>query len=125
MANPPNAFIFSRPIDPADTEFFTIELTQGLTGTELLVPGENVASFSLSVTAEAVAAGLQIKTGSGYATTLNALQITFWACVGVSHQADAGFSGTGLALGIELTITTDATPPRVKQKTVVIQVAQQ
>jgi hypothetical protein len=125
MANPPNAISITRPMDPADIEQFFVTLTQGSTGAEVLNTGESVASYTLALTAEAIAAGLQIKTGSGYATNLTGLVLSFWLAVNSANQADAAFSGTGLTLGVEWTITTNASPARVKQKTIVVQVAQQ
>lgn len=125
MANPPNAIIVPRPISPNDTEHFTLTLTRGSTGVELLNPGENVASFEASVTAEGAAAGLEMLDGGGYSTTIEDLTLSFWATVNPANQVDPAFTGAGLSLGIEFTFTTDATPPRVKQKTVVIQVAKQ
>ncbi len=125
MANPPNAETITRPMDPADIEHFTITITSASDGTGLLNDGEDVADYTLALTAEAIAAGLIIKEGDGYETELNGRSIGFWLEVDAEKQADAAFTGAGLALGLEVTVTTTATPPRVKQKTVVVQVAQQ
>jgi hypothetical protein len=92
---------------------------------EILQTGESVASFTVALTAEAIAAGLQINTTSGYSTLLVGNVITFWVSVISGSQSSAVFIGAGLTIGIEITVTTNANPARVKQRTVVVTVAQQ
>jgi hypothetical protein len=125
MTRPLNAKAFVAQADPADVLDWQITLSQGSTGLETLQPGESVASFTVALTAEAIAAGLQINTTSGYATLLVGNVITFWLSVTSGVQASTVFSGAGLAVGVEITITTNANPARVKQRTVVVTVAQQ
>ncbi len=123
MAIPANAIVITQPIDPADIEIMQVTLQQGLD--QILAPSEGVSSFTLGLTAEAAAAGLQIDTTGGRTTTLTGLVLTFWVSVSVGHQSDPLFDGSGTALGLLLTITTNGSPARVKQKTIAITVAQQ
>jgi hypothetical protein len=125
MTLPLNAKTFSAQMDPADVLDWQATLSQGSTGLEMLQAGESVASFTVALTAEAIAAGLQINTTSGYATLIVGNVISFWLSVISGSQSSIAFAGAGLAVGIEITITTNASPARVKQRTVVITVAQQ
>jgi len=129
MAIPPNALSIKQPMDPADVLDFAIVLTQGppdAATPPFLLDGESVASFTLALTPEAIAAGLQIKTGDGYpAPVLAGLDVFFWLAVDPAMQGLPIFAGAGVPLAIELTATTDATPPRVKQRTLTVTVANQ
>lgn len=125
MALPPNAVLFARVMDPEDIEVFVIELSQGEDPDDFLAPGEGVSSYTLTLTPEAVAAGLEIKTGGGYATTLVGLTIQFWLQVDPGEVDDPRFDGSGVSLGIELTVTTTSSPARRKQRTVAVNVANQ
>ena len=125
MTLPLNAKSFVSAMDSADVLDWQVTLSQGSTGLETLQPGESVASFTVALTAEAIAAGLQINTTSGYATLLVGNVITFWLSVTSGSLANAAFLGAGTGFGIEITITTNANPARVKQRTVVVTVAQQ
>jgi hypothetical protein len=125
MTLPLNAKAFSAQMDPADVLDWQATLSQGSTGLEMLQVGESVVSFAVALTAEAIAAGLQINTTNGYATLLVGNVISFWVSVLSGSQASAVFMGAGLPVGIEITITTDANPARVKQRTVIVTVAQQ
>jgi DNA mismatch repair protein MutH len=125
MALPPTAIPFTRPMDPADIRDFVITLTQGSGDAAFLQTGEGVAAYTLALTAESALAGLLIKTDSGYSTSLTGLLIHFWLAVAAGNQSDPGFSGSGLTLGLELTVTTTNTPPRIMQRTFAVMVAQQ
>jgi len=125
MAIPPNAKAMSRPMDPADLVDFQVVLSQGSDDNSFLTPSESVASYTVALTAEAIAAGLVINTTGGYATTLVGNTITFWLSVSSGQQSSASFAGSGLILGIELTVTTNSVPARTKQRTVTVNVAQQ
>jgi len=125
MALPPNAKAMTRPMDPADIVDFQVVLSQGSDDNSFLTPTESVQTYAVALTAEAVAAGLQIVTTGGYATTLVGNTITFWLSVSSGQQSSANFAGSGLTLGIELTITTNSVPARTKQRTVTVNVAQQ
>ena len=129
MANPPNAQAIRQPMDPSDVLDFRGTLTQDEASASpppFLLTGESVASFTLALTPEAIAAGLQIKTGDGYPPpVLAGLDLVFWLAVDPAMQGSPIFAGAGVPLAIELTATTDATPPRVKQRTLTVTVANQ
>lgn len=119
MAIPVNAYVFEKEMDPTDNVDFLIDLTQ------LLQVDETVNTFTLTVGAEGVALGLTL--GSGvYAPVGVGLQaITFWLNVSAGFRNDAAYTGEGVKLPIEVTITTNSVKPRTYQRTVVVKVAQQ
>lgn len=123
MALPPTAKAFTQVIDPADIDVFETTIGQG--DDQMLATGEGVAAFVFAATAEAAAAGLRIMTEDGRAPTLTGLVLRFWLAVDPALLGAAAFSGTGIDLGLELTIKTTSTPYRTKQKTIVVKVAQQ
>jgi len=132
MAHPLTATSLPRTIDPYDIERFTIEITRddGVTPIDpanppLLDHGEDIASYTVTVTAEGGAAGLGIKEGGGYAITLLDDIVELYFEVAADMQSDPMFDGAGVSLPVELSLTTTATPPRKKQKTVLVKVAQQ
>lgn len=136
MPIPPNAAVFGTAanpaiLDPADILDFYVSLAQGAEDAVLppiLLVGEAVATLAVAVTTEAAAVGLKIMTGGSYpapkvdpATNV----VTLWLGVDSARQGDSVFNGVGVTVGVELTITTNNNPPRVKQRTVSIKVAQQ
>jgi hypothetical protein len=130
MPLPPTAFIITAPIDPADIADSKVVLTQeGDTlpagQRPLLEAGEAVESYTLTPTAEAVAAGLIIKEGGGYETTLAGKDLRFWLEVDPSFQGHQMFNGEGQTFGIELTVLTTSSPQRRKQRTIGVKVANQ
>jgi len=129
MAIPPNAKSIGQPLDPADVLDFEATLSQGAadsTPTPFLLDDENVAGFELVLTSEAMAAGLEIRSGSGYpAPVIVGTVLTFWLGVEPALQGSTAFNGSGVTVGIELTATTTSNPPRVKQRTFTVQVANQ
>ena len=123
MALPPTAKAISQAMDPSDIDVF--ELTIGQGADDLIMPGESVASFTFAVTAEAAAAGLRIMTEDGRGPTLTGLLLRFWLAFDPTMLGAAAFSGSGIDLGLELTVKTTSVPYRTKQKTIVVKVAQQ
>ena len=123
MPLPPNAHQFTRPIDPADIEVFTVNLKKGLDTDAFLMPNESVDTYTLTLLPEAVAAGLIIVTDDGYETTLTGTQLRFWLKVDPSMQDEPIFDGGGQTLGLELTVETNQM--RRKQRTLSVQVANQ
>jgi len=122
---PVDAIVFRSPIDPADQLDQYAQLLRDDSATTFLDSGEGVASFSLVATAEATAMGLQIKTGTPYDPALvSPTVLKFWTQVAPGMQSSPLFDGAGLQLGIELTITTTNSPPRIKQRTLVFTVRQ-
>lgn len=125
MTLPLNAKAFAAQMDSSDVLDWQVTLSQGSTGLETLQIAESVVGFTVALTAEAIAAGLQINTTGGYSTLLVGNVITFWVSVTAGSLANSAFLGAGTGFGIEITITTNANPARVKQRTVVVTVAQQ
>lgn len=125
MPNPLTAKVFDQPMDPADLIDFETTLSQGDDPEDLLQLDENVTSFTLAVTAEAAAAGLQLQETAGRAPSLDGTVLRFWLAIDPADQAADLFSGAGVNLAIELTINTDASPLRRRQRTMIVQVAQQ
>lgn len=126
MPIPATALAFEQPVDPSDVQDFAIILSQGPADakpTPFLLPGETVASFAMSVGAEAAAAGLQIRSDAGYAPTYVANKITFWPVIAAGQQGSALFDGDGVRLAIELTVVTSNSPARTKQRSIVVRVA--
>ena len=120
MALPNLAPTFARRMDPRDKMDIYPVLTRGDTARDILQPGEEVTSFSMGLTAEAAAAGLQLGTG---AKAPRYADLVFYAQVSVvpSMQGAAIFSGAGLTLGVEITFATNI-DEREKQYTVGVKV---
>jgi hypothetical protein len=91
----------------------------------LLLTGEGVASYALALTPEAVAAGLTLHDSAPYPITLTGNQLKLWLEVAPDMRGSPIFDGAGVIVGIELTITTTATPPRRKQRTALVRISNQ
>lgn len=133
MAIPPLAYPWTQIMDPADQVEYVVDLrgVDGLATDGLLEPGELMDSWELVLGAESVALGLEVGTGD-YAPT-NPLDgdgnplvtsLLFWFSVDPEMQDDAAYSGEGAQLPMELTIVTNSTPARTRQRTLVLKVAQ-
>lgn len=122
MPNPTNAFKFTDQMDPKDNVDFLLTLN-GVGG--ILETGETIASYTLALRPEASALGLTIGTATYAPSNPTTAQILFWLTVDPTFQANAAFDGSGVILGVEVTVTTSSNPARVRQRTVAIQVAQQ
>lgn len=116
-------------MDPADVLDISIVITQGDAAAvppPFLLTGEAVGSFTLTLSAEAVAAGLAIKQANGYpAPTFSGLICTFWLAVDAAMQTSPIFDGEGVTLSLELTVVTTSDPKRTKQRTLTVKVANQ
>ena len=129
MATPPTAFTWPQAMDPADLIDFEADLTGNtvpLSASEepLLNTGEDVASFTLSMSPEGTALGLTISAQLGYAPTLDNGVIRLWLYVEEALRENAAFAGAGVSIPITLTVTTNSTPARRRQRTLVVKVAQ-
>lgn len=106
MALPDKAPTFARRMDPRDKLDFYPALTQGDTLRDILQVGEKVTQFAIGLSAEAVAAGLQIGTedqAPRYADP------TFYVHLSIAEerQGAAIFLGKGIVLPVEVTFSTD------------------
>jgi hypothetical protein len=119
MAIPPTAKSFGRVLDPHEEKDYGINL--GL----LLQPGEEIDSYELTLLPEAVAAGLEIMEGEGrdHALFLDNTGVKFWLTIADEEKTNAIFDGAGASLPLEITVVTDSTPPRTRQRTFLATVA--
>lgn len=125
MAIPLNARRWDEQMDPADVLEWVLHvgIFNGQAG--LLEPLETVASYTLALSAEAVALGLTTGTLTRAASQPTPTSFRWWFLIDSAFQSNAAFSGEGALLPMELTIVTDATPSRTLQRTLVLKVAQQ
>lgn len=122
MAIPPNAAVWTQQMDPADVIEYEVEL--GGTG-GLLETSEKVDLWTLTLSAEAAALGLNVGTGSYAPSQPTPTSFRFWFNVDTLLQDDAAFAGEGASLAMVLKVVTNSTPPRTHERTLVLQVAQQ
>lgn len=110
-------------MDPAERLDFELDFRNG--DDPVLQPGESIDSYSVAVTPEAAAYGLQIETDAPYAPDMDVSgeRITIWLTVDIGEQSNPDFID-GLPLGVEFTIITDNTPPRTRQRTGLVTVKQ-
>jgi hypothetical protein len=116
---------FDYTMDPSDIVDFWATVSQGTDIGDMLRDGENVASWQLTATAEAVAAGFQILQTADRLPHLVDRAFRFWVAIAAARQSDDVFSGKGVELVTELTVTTDSTPSRRFQRSMTVKVAQQ
>lgn len=123
MAIPPTATAFEASLDPHEEMDFIIPCGPLLETAD----GEEVASYTLTVLAEAAALGLTIMSGSGrdHALMAGNTDILLWLTIAGAYQSNAAFDGSGTSLPIEVEIVTNASPARRRQRTVLVRVAQQ
>jgi|SRR6476660_6550453 len=121
MALPPNAVklgLAGVQMDPASLLEWPIKFGGALEENELVV------SYTLTMSAEAAALGLEIATG-GHAPTWDGTDLIVWFQVDPLMQADAAFDGQGVSLPMTLWFRTDQTPYRERELTLYLEVAQQ
>ena len=111
---------FTDLLDPQEELDFKINLS------DLLEEGEAIDSWTLEPLPEATALGLTIMSGSGRDAVLtdNATSVTFWLEVAEAFQDNAAFANGGTALPLQITVVTDASPARTRQRTFNVTVAQ-
>lgn len=124
MVTPASAKEFPEALDPYELLEFEPTIT-GATG--LLEDGESISSFTLTAGAEAAALGISISTEAGYvASTIDAARgVRFWMEVAGGFQQNAAFDGEGVAVPIVLSLTTNNSPARRRQRTMIVRVKQQ
>lgn len=116
MAIPANALVWAETMDPYDVVDFTIDVTN-------LLSSDSVSSFTITPYTESTLLGLEIGSGA-YAPSIAGNIITVWLQIGLANQANPAFDGAGATLPIELSITTNSSPVRKRQRTLVVKVAQ-
>lgn len=120
MAIPPTALKLGKTLDPTDVKEAVINYLP------LLQAGEQIASFTITLSAAAVALGMSIpNTGPRAVLLINDnTAIQFWPLIDIDEQANPAFDGAGVSLDIEVTIITTADPTRTDQQTFLIPWAQ-
>jgi len=118
MAIPASTSVWPEMMDPYDILDFVVDCSG------MLEPNELIASHTISLLAEASALGLVINTTSPYATTVESgTSIRVWFSILPAEQGNPAFN-TSATLPMELVITTNAVPPRRKQRTLAVKVGQ-
>jgi hypothetical protein len=118
MAIPTEASMWAQPMDPADRVDFIVQFGDLLTG------GEVIETATVTVLPEAAALGLTIITDAAHGPSiLNDTNIEIWFEIDDALQSDPAFN-PGASLPVQITVDTDATPPRRFQRTMVVRVVQ-
>lgn len=120
MAIPPTAIRLGRTLDPSDIKDVVLNCAP------YLQPGETIASYTLDLSTSAIAAGMEFLTGGGRDPQLinGNTAIRIWPAIDPAEALNPMFEGAGVALDAEITVVTDATPPRTDQQTFLIGWAQ-
>lgn len=112
-----SATVFDGPMDPTDEVDYVGEFDL------LLLPAETIiAGFTVSPTTESATLGLEISSVKPPILETGDQKVLFWAEVNPANQSDAVFDDDGVALPVEITITT--TDTRIYQRTFLITVKQ-
>lgn len=123
MAIPPTAKVFDQALDPYEVIDYLVRCASG--DSPLLEAGESISTYTLSPSPDAAALGLTIGISAYQPSIIGGNQIKMWLSVDSAFHANAAFSGEGVSLPIEVTVVSNNTPPRTRQRTVVVKVAQQ
>lgn len=123
MAVPLTTDMFADTLDPHEELDFKIELADMLETDETIDP----ANWALEVPPESAALGLAIMSGAGRDAALadSDTAITFWLAIDPAFRDNPAFDSAGTALPLRITAHTSASPPRTRQRTFRIKVAQQ
>ena len=112
MALPRDPVSIGEAMDPAELLDFVFDLSG------VLEPDEAIEAFAMTMSAEGAALGLLIETGARAPLLIeNARAVQLWFAVAPAMRTDAAFTGEGVRIGIELRATTNASPPRVRERT--------
>jgi len=121
---PPSAFVWTPPLDPADTDYFAADWSS-LLGTEKIASIE-----SITMTAMGQSLGVQVDDGSTDPARVPTIdtggqKIGLWFKVADAFKANAAFSSPGTKVGVSMLIRTDSTPWRELERTWALTVLQQ
>lgn len=117
MPIPAGAIAWAQPFDPSDRTDYLVQFGA------LLTAGEVIDTASVTLLPEAVALGLTIIEDVAHGPSIaDDTAIELWFEVEESFRENAAFVG-GVDLPVEFTITTNATPMRRFQRTMVLRVA--
>lgn len=119
MAIPAAATQWAQSIDPTDRTDFIVQFGS------LLEAGEKIDEATVTVMPEGVALGLTILEDVDHGPFITEdTNIELTLEVDEDYRDNAAFDGSGSLLPILFTITTDATPFRRYQRTMVVKVVQ-
>lgn len=120
MAIPSTAVVLPKTLDPSDIKDVKLNIAPALEA------GEGIASYDLVLSAEAIAAGMEILSGGGRdpVLTANDTQIIIWPAIDPGEALNPIFADAGVRLAVEATIVTNSFPTRTDQQTFVITWAQ-
>jgi hypothetical protein len=112
-AIPAKAVPFADSADPYDLVEWVAECAG-----KILEPGETIADFTLNLHSDAIALGVAIRDDGAYVPGLvdTDTSIQFWLEVDPLDRDNAAFD-SGLKVGIIVSVDTDSTPPRRRQRT--------
>jgi hypothetical protein len=127
MPIPLNAVVVKQEMDPRDIIDFIANCydTSDPDKPPLLETGETISSYVLTMSAEGAALGVTIETVAPRASALinSDTAIRYWLSVTSGFQANAAFDGVGTKIPVSVEISTNQN--RRRERTMVIQVAQQ
>jgi hypothetical protein len=110
---------WDQPLDPGDEVDYTFDLSG-----RLLEVGETVQTWNITLSDASIAAGLVLGSGD-YAPSINGTVLKFWFSIDPARVADSAFDGIGVWLDMVVDITTTNTPPRVRNRTLLLRVCHQ
>lgn len=116
MPIPATTKVWPETMDPYDIVDYQVDLAP------VLATAESIVSYTVAAPAESELYGLTIGTGTR-APALVGTNLTLWLSIDSALQTSPAFI-KGLTLPIEITITTNSTPSRRKQRTVAVKVLQ-
>jgi hypothetical protein len=111
------------PLDPAERVEYECDFGSG--PKPVLAADETITTFTVAVTAEAAALGLEIIEAAPRAPALlpGNQGVRVWLNVDPLEQSNPAFDA-GLWLGIEVSVDTSSTPSRHRQRTFEVEVKQ-
>ncbi len=127
VAIPPNAVVIEQQMDPADRVDFIADCydTSDPENLPLLEADETITSYTVTMSPEGVALGVSIDTVAPRQSALinSSTAVKFWLQVSGAYQGNAAWDGDGTPIPVVVQISTSQN--RVRERTMVIQVAQQ
>lgn len=128
MPVPVTAKAFEQALDPSDIVDFYVFISQGSPDASpptVLLKGEAVAAYSLALSPEAAAVGLRIVERGSYKNSFSGNLLTVYFEVDDDLKGSPLFSGIGITVAVEMTIVTTSIPPRTKQRSFLVRIANQ
>lgn len=108
MANPPTAFPLPRPFDPSARRPYYAQLTRGDSIADMLQTGEEVTTYSVDLTSDAMLAGLTLMSSIDKAPRYSNQVFSFWLDkIDPLKRASSVFNDKGADFGIEISYDTN------------------